>query len=202
MCLEDFDDAVEGGFGLEVAVEEEGVVLAFPGEVVEPALSVVEVPEGDALDGVGVSGVELEELGVLLGLGFEDFGWAGVFVGVEVFEFVAVGAVVLIPFAAFDDVDIDLGDDDFEAVAFDFGNGVVEGFEGDVIELVVSLETDGIEGGILSLKVLDQFDEIGLFGGVFAAVVVVDEEGVGIGGACDAEGLGDEGGVLVDIEPF
>ena len=62
------DDSVEGGFWFAIAVEEERVVYAFPGEVVEPALAVVEVPEGDAGDDVGVFAEETKDLRVLVGL--------------------------------------------------------------------------------------------------------------------------------------
>ena len=60
---------------MALAVEEEGVVGALPGEGVEPAVAVVEVPERDAFDDVAVVDEELEEGGVLTGeLGLEVVG--------------------------------------------------------------------------------------------------------------------------------
>ena len=48
--------------GHPIAVEEEGMVGAFPGPLVEPSLAVVEVPETDAGDVVRVIGEDLEQL--------------------------------------------------------------------------------------------------------------------------------------------
>ena len=65
---EGLEDGVVGGFGLALAVEEEGMIGALPGEVVEPALAVVEIPERDADDDVRIAPEERKELGVLFGL--------------------------------------------------------------------------------------------------------------------------------------
>lgn len=54
-------NSIETGFGFLVAIEEEGMVGAFPGEVVKPASAVVQVPEGDPCNDVPVVVEELKE---------------------------------------------------------------------------------------------------------------------------------------------
>lgn len=168
------------------------MVYAVPGEVVEPALAVVEVPEGDAEDLVGVFVEDLENAGVLLGLALEDFGRAAVFVGIYFGEGFAFGAVVGPPAGAGNDVDIEFGDDDFHAEFFHFGEGVFEGFVGDGIEFVMALEADGVDGDVLRAHGFDEANHFGKLRGEFVVVIVVDEEGVRIGGVGVFEGFGDE----------
>lgn len=171
---EDVENGVEGGFGLALAIEEEGVVDAVPGEVVEPALAVVEVPEGDAGDDVGVFDEDFEEAGVLFGLGFEDIGRAGIAIGIEFGQFFAVFAAVGPPAGARDDIDIELGNDDFE---FEFAHGLEGGFdlgEGDAIDLVVALEADGVDGGVAGEERFKELDHAIAFAGELVVVIVVD----------------------------
>ena len=70
MLLENLDDAVERGFRFEISIKEQRMIGAIPGEVVQPALAVVEIPEAHTLDGISVLRVDGEELGVLLRLCF------------------------------------------------------------------------------------------------------------------------------------
>ena len=164
----------------------------MPGEVVEPALAVVEVPEGDAEDLVGVFVEDPEDAGVLLGLALEDLGWAAVFVGIHFGERLAFGAVVGPPAGAGDDIDVELGNDDLHAELFHSSEGVFESFKGNRIEFVMALQTDGVDGDVLCAHRFDEANHFGKFVGKFVVVVVVDENGVGIGGVGVFQGFGDE----------
>lgn len=192
LALQFFDDGVVGGLGLAFAVEEERVVDAVPGKIIEPALAVVEVPEADADDGVAVFVEDGEEFCVLVGLTLEDFGRAAAGVGILFGEFGAFGAVVGPPAGARDDVDVEFGDNDFDVEAFHLGEGFFDGLEGNGIEFVMALEADGVNGNALGAERFDEANGLLEFGAGFVVVIVVDEEGVWIGGVGELESFDDE----------
>ena len=72
----------EGGLRRGPAVEQQGVLGVLPGEAVEPAPAVVEVPEGHAADRLGAVAEQPEQVGVLAGLALEQLGRAAAGQGV------------------------------------------------------------------------------------------------------------------------
>ena len=99
---------MEGRLGLGIAIEEETVVDALPGPVIEPTAAVAEAPEGDAIDvfDVGYDGTHGLAIGV--GLFFEDLRRATVHVGIDLGGVLA-GFRVPIEIAR-DDIDNEFGE--------------------------------------------------------------------------------------------
>jgi hypothetical protein len=63
---------VEGRLGLALPIEEQRVVHALPRKIVQPALAVVQVPEGDTIYLRLMPQEEREEFGISLRLLFQD----------------------------------------------------------------------------------------------------------------------------------
>lgn len=185
-------DGVKRGFGPAVAVEEQGVIDTSPGEVVEPALAVVEVPEGDAFDDVGMPSEESEQPGILLGLAIEKIWREPLAVGVQARQFLAVAAAVCPPAGAGDHIDVEFGEDGFEAEGAEGVEGAFELFEGDLVDFVMALEADGVDGDVLFAETPEEAKAFFALGRQFVVVVVVDEEGLGIGLVGPTEAPSDE----------
>jgi hypothetical protein len=125
------EDGIVGGLGLAGPIEEEGMVDSFPGEIVEPALAIMKIPEGDADDLVGIFFEETKEAGVLFRLALENFGRATVAIRIYFRESVAFGSVVGPPARARDHIDIEFGDHNFHSDGFHGLQGFFEGVERD-----------------------------------------------------------------------
>src|SRR3954454_10310891 len=85
---------IEGRLWAAITIEEQRVIDAPPGEVVEPALAVVQVPEGNSHDEIAVLVEELEQLHVLLDLLPLNLLRDAVLVRVVLRQFVAMLAVI------------------------------------------------------------------------------------------------------------
>src|SRR5688572_2187803 len=130
---------MESGFWFAFAVEEERMVYARPGEGVEPALSVVQVPEGYARDDVGIFTKQTKELRVLVGLSLQDFRRATLAIGIELCQFGTVFSAIRPPPAARHDVNVQLRHDDLHT---EFAHGREGGFDvrqRNAIDFIVAL---------------------------------------------------------------
>ena len=89
-------------------------------------------------------------------------------------------AVILIPAPSFYDVDIDFRNDNFQTVFANLAERKFKVFVGNVVEFVVSLQTDRVDGNVVRFEVFNQFEKVVAFAFAFGAVVVVDQEAIRI----------------------
>jgi hypothetical protein len=96
-------DRAEGGLRLDLTVEEKRVLGVPPGEGVQPASPVVEVPERHSPDRVGAFAEQSKQVGLLSGLPLEQVGGASAGQRVGLLNLGTVLAAVGPPASAGDD---------------------------------------------------------------------------------------------------
>ena len=195
MALAEGEDRVESGRRLKLAVEEERVCgAAANGPVVEPAITVGDAPEGDALHNGLVLKEDGEEIGVAFGKLLLDVGRESGGVGVGI-RLRLIGLLV-----RGEDVNVQLGNGDLDAGSGQLADGLVFHLGRGPIQLQVALHSDDVDLDALGLELADQGDDTGALGGDGEIVVVVVEPGGGIGFVGVLEGFGDV--VLADdVQP-
>src|SRR5687767_6407283 len=67
------DDGIESGLWFAFAIEQQRIIYAPPGESVQPALAVVQIPERDAHNDIGILAKQPKELCILIGLSLQNF---------------------------------------------------------------------------------------------------------------------------------
>ena len=117
------------------------MICSFPGEVIQPRLTVVQTPEGYSLYGVCMPAEQGKKLAIFLGLAFEDFGRAGGFVRVILCEFPAVLTIVSPPFTSQHNVYVQFGYYHFKTGAFYEIDCRFQVFVWDLIEFKVALDS-------------------------------------------------------------
>jgi hypothetical protein len=123
------------------------MVDPFPREIIQPALSIVQVPERDPVDDIGVLAEQPEELAVLIRLSAQHLRRAMLAIWIEPRQLVAMLAAVRPPAPARDYVDVQLGNDDFEPEFTHRDERFLDIGKRDAINLVVPLQADCVDRG-------------------------------------------------------
>ena len=79
------------------------------------------------------------------------------------------------PFSTFDHIDVDFGNDDFEAKLFDFSQRKIEIFVWYAVEFVVALKSNRMNWCIVGFEEFDQLKKFFAFAGKLASIVVVNQ---------------------------
>ena len=179
-------DIFVGHLGLVVGVERQRVVVLS-----EPGVAVGEVPEGHAVDDVAVLAQHVEHTGILVGEVLLH----------AVAHCHALAAELQLSAHLGVDADVELGHVDVLHDALVLGDGSVDLGLSRSVDVVVSLHADTVDGHAVLLHALHHLIDALALHRVALIVVVVEQEGVGVGLAGILECLGDElvAGNLVEL---
>ena len=187
------EEGVEGGLGVGLAIEEQGVVdAAADGEIVEPGIGVGQAPEGDAADILVVLLEESEQAGVLLGLTLQNLRGAGdPWGGGRDVRRLALGEIGAAGLAR-EHVHVDLGEVRLHAGVVEEPDRVLDVLVGDAIDAPVALDANGVDAHAFGFEIANQGEGVITFRRRFNAEVVVVKLGARVGGMGETEGLLDE----------
>ena len=135
----------------------------------------MQVPERHAVDDVVILPEESEQLGVLLGLAGEDLGRAAIDVGIDLRHLGAVLIAVGPPAATRDDVDVEFADHDLHTDTTQGDQGLLQCLIGNAVDLVVPLETDGMDRRLACLEPGQQREHLLPLAVQLVVIVVIDE---------------------------
>lgn len=140
----------EGRLGPGIPVKEERVVDSLPRKMIQPTAPIVQVPESDARDCIGMLAEYAEELAVLFGLPLQHVWRTAIGVRIKSCQFRAMRAAVGPPSGSGDRVQIEFRHHNLQPKAVNGGNGLLEVLVRHGIQFVMSLNAHGLIGALFS----------------------------------------------------
>ena len=171
-------DSAVAGLRAIVLVEGQRMVVDT-----QPRVLVAEVPEGHVVDDVGMLAEHLEQTGILVGLKRRHVSGHGLSLATREHQLTAALVV---------HTEVEFGNVDMLYQLLEADDGLLQLILIGEVDVVVALHADTVDGYASVLHLLHHIIDTLALAVVNAAVVVVEQQGVGVGLTCKLESLGNE----------